>query len=113
MFLRKIRSIRAIIASHDEKKKLHEFTLGRQDSRPKGLETTSLIGQDILPTKAKEQEVMVVFRQNVIDMPPELKRRGITESEVVLAFHKDDTMKSRPTFNFLPIRQYGFPVRQR
>ena len=55
-----------------------------------------------------------IFRFQVKQLPPDVKRFGVTQSELLLAFPLDgpnkQTIKSQDVYAFLPIRNYGFKV---
>lgn len=111
LFLRKLHTIHVIV---DERKEgaLYDFSLRREDNTDNvqhGYTTTQLSRYDTSPAAAASSETLVVFRHTTQSMPEETKRPGIKQTEVVLAFPTVFDNISRMTFNFLPIRDFGFP----
>lgn len=111
LFLRKLRKINIKIAQ-EEDHVVHEFSLHREDNTDNiqdGYSTTRLSRSDVLPSQQLASDELVVFRHTTSSMPEEAKRIDIKHSEIVLALPLGSSTCSRPTFNFLPIRDYGFP----
>jgi hypothetical protein len=56
----------------------------------------------------------LVMRYRARNLPPEEKREGVRESELLLAFPVDDEnqpkLDAQQVYAFLPIRDYGFKV---
>ena len=92
------------------------YRLERENSQYHGFTTITLRRTDThaaTPTHTVKGFLMLEFV--VTGMPEEELRPGISESEVRLAFPVDENYEpvicDQPTFNFLPIRAYGLPVR--
>jgi hypothetical protein len=70
----------------------------------------------ICASRAGKNEVSdhyILRRHTVEGMPPEAKRPGVEEREIILAFpYRDDVflVEDQKTFAFLPIRDFGFKV---
>lgn len=69
--------------------------------------------KEITGKKTSTTEYLIV-RRVVRNLPKELRRERVTESEIVLAFpinaHGQPLLKSQSTYAYLPINDYGFCV---
>ncbi|KAJ5224987.1 hypothetical protein N7468_006212 [Penicillium chermesinum] len=105
IFLRRLRQIN--LEGELSHKKIHSV---RHESRDLAGEAVS-IHSDSLPS-GSTLELYLVQRYEHRDMPSEPKRPGINHSEVAIAFPltacKSPWTRDCYTYNFLPIRQYGF-----
>ena len=90
------------------------FRLERTDDVHSGIKLTSLVRQTSLPAGPMQTNKFLVCQRIAEDMPYEIKRSNVTESEVTVAFpiteNFEPKLQSCLTFNFLPIRSYGLPV---
>ena len=92
------------------------YQLKRDNSQYRGFTMIRLGRTDLQATTPTSTVKRYIIRTIVVrDMPAEELRPGISESDVVLAFPVDENytpiIEDQPTFNFLPIRAYGLPVR--
>jgi len=115
LFLRQLRNIEVRILSTSGTT-LNFFSLKRTDKYVCGLRHTTLQRAVSQPRDSCTSTKFLVFEQTAFDMPHEKKREGVRETDVLMAFPVDRDMqpvlRDRMTFNFLPIRSYGFPVCQ-
>jgi hypothetical protein len=106
IFLRKLREID--ITVHEESVPTWERQLVCQPIR-------STDGEELIKLRQDEEcRSYKMIRHSISGLPPEQKRPGCHESQIVLAFPLDEFEgRSMPTQNvhaFLPIRDYGFKV---
>lgn len=112
LFLRQLRRIDVTILS-DTGSVDRKFQICRTDGERSMLRTITLVCESTSPTTRKEEEHFLVFQRTIPRMPYEPKREGVLESDILIALPIDDSatpiLRDRPTFNFLPIRNYGLP----
>lgn len=105
IFLRRLRTIIITIIGSDDK--LSTKTLTRKEGELDGKETIHL-------SEDNTSMRYVVLRYRATNLPPDEKRDGVKESELLMAFPVDEENQPRLTaqevFAFLPIRDYGFKV---
>lgn len=114
MFLRQLRNIDVKVQTAAGATQ-HHFTLSRSDAQVSGTRRTTLQHVTTTPRPSTVSDMFIVFQRTTPRMPAEAKRQGISESDVLIAFPVDAELQpvlgARLTFNFLPIRSYGLPVR--
>lgn len=105
IFLRRLRTIVVTICGANDKKSTKVLT--RANSEINGKEAI-LLGQD------DQRTSYIVMRHRARSLPPDEKRAGVSESELLLAFPVDEANQPRlgpqDVFAFLPIRNYRFKV---
>ena len=115
LFLRKLRKIDVRIYDAGMEKPSFGFTLTRKqplESQPQTVVTlarSSLVGATV-----RHSEELFLSKMVLEGRPIEAKREGIRSTEIVMAFPTSPSVQpreSRPVYNFLPIRTYGFSVR--
>lgn len=114
LFLRNLREISVDIDNGTETKQ-GKFTkhICRQDYEQYGGEMIKIHGDRQWLRKLPEDAEYLIVRHTATDMPDDPKRRGMSSSEVVLAFPFKDgkpTFAKQQAYAFLPIRESGFRV---
>ena len=107
IFLRRLRQINVTI--HQTNEKIWQTKLARQDGLVGNERAIELLRDD-------KKTTYIVTTYQVKNMPPEPKRPGVTESEILLAFpvvpsgDENAAIQPQQVYAFLPIRDYGFQV---
>lgn len=111
MFLQNIKRLEIGIGSNSNgDSNVHKITIERREEHYHGHELR-VIGQ------GKSCSSYMMFRHRVSQMPEEDKRKGYTDTEIILAFPADYRcaepsipLLERPNnvYSFLPIRDFGF-----
>lgn len=108
IFLRKLKQLDV---SFDDKRTTYKLRTNTRNSNFGG-ETATI--SETTDQKTKTTKYMIE-RQTVEKLPPESRREAVATSEVVVAFPVKDRItpivKPQQVFAFLPIQDYGFPVR--
>ena len=114
LFLRQLRNMDVQIQAAAGGTVQHSLSLRRVDNEVSGVRHTTLEHRTTLPKPKAVSETFIVVQRTAFKMPTEVKRHGVHDSDVLIAFPIDaqsrPTTKDRLTFNFLPIRSYGLPV---
>ncbi|EMC91365.1 hypothetical protein BAUCODRAFT_152628 [Baudoinia panamericana UAMH 10762] len=112
LFLRKLHVLQVKIQKTSADVK-HSFSLSKVEGETAGIRSITLRHQMFRPRNQTYTEAFLVFDQMIENMPTEKKRPNVMKSQIVLAFPVNDqnqpAMRSRLTFNFLPVRSYGLP----
>jgi hypothetical protein len=107
IFLRRLRTIVVTIVGSDSQSTTK--TLKRTEARIDGLEAIHLSQNDNVMS-------YIITRHLAKTLPREPKREGASESELLLAFpvtkNHGPSIDPQQVFAFLPIRDYGFNVRE-
>ena len=115
LFLRQLRCINVIIQSPSGELQ-ESYCLDRSDEGLRGSRITSLTRQDFQPKPRCQTDKFLVCQHTRRNMPGEERRPNVSESDVVIAFPLTDgnepKVRKCDTFNFLPIADYGLPVRR-
>jgi hypothetical protein len=107
LFLRRLREINVTIVQ-SECQSEWKSELRRTDKCENNITITSL-------EQGGTCMQYIVYRQNVDNLPPEPKRSGVSQSEILLAFpianeDQDLQLSSQHVYNFLPVKDYSFKV---
>lgn len=115
LFLRKLRSVKVTVEgpTRDSGQTKLSFLLERKDDQLSDIRRTTPSNNAVSPKGLATPETFLVFQRTEDHMPAEAKRPGVSESDLLMAFPVNDNMqpilRSRNTFNYLPIRTYGLP----
>lgn len=115
MFLQNLKDVEIDVFAHYQSSIL---ALRRQDS------TSAYRGFQSRIVQPDHFSPYLLFRYPVLDLPPQTRRKGRTESEIVLAFpskgpsvisasapsERRHLVETHKVYAFLPIRDYGFKV---
>ena len=117
LFLRKLKAIEVHIETADGKKET-SFELLREDSELCDFRLVTLSYNTGGRNTSNYYEKFLLHRQtasDMPDMPADSCRFGVTDTDVAIAFPITDDIwpiiEDQWTFNYLPIRHYGLPVR--
>lgn len=127
LFLRKVRTIEVTIEAGTGIP-TRSFRLQREDLAEQKLGLSNFkmamlsVGESIDPISRtrfrwRQATRCIVEERVALNMPLEPRRQDVSDSTVVLAFPITEDgypiIAAREVFNFLPVRPYGFPVRDR
>lgn len=114
LFLHQLRTINVRIENADGTITT-AYQLTREESRHQGFYMSTLKRTSFCPPSGTSKKTYFVFKGNANNMPSEPLRKGIIQSEFLVAFPIDENHEpvigDQLTFSFLPIKSYGLPVR--
>jgi hypothetical protein len=112
LFLRQLRCIEVRIQNKSDKTQ-NAFKLLRSDDELSGMRQTQLHHDATVSRALPRTEAYLVCQRTVPHMPADPKRSGVTQTDILIAFPVDHDLcpviQNQMTFNYLPIRDYGFP----